>query len=94
MTAMATSPHHRRCLARRIAGWCCSAWARRMPSTAWWSRPIALGIKAISLPLSEQLYAPLDLADSVVIVTSQSGESVEVHRLLEILGKRGQSLRS
>lgn len=49
----------------------------------------ALGIKAVSLPLSEQLYAPLDLADSVVIVTSQSGESVEVHRLLESLGQRG-----
>lgn len=49
----------------------------------------ALGIKAVSLPLSEQLYAPLDLDDSVVIVTSQSGESVEVHRLLEILGERG-----
>ncbi len=47
----------------------------------------ALGIQAISLPLSEQLYAPLDLADSVVIVTSQSGESVEVHRLFSALGR-------
>ena len=49
----------------------------------------ALGTKAVSLPLSEQLYAPLDLSDAVVMVTSQSGESVEVHRLLEILGRRG-----
>ena len=49
----------------------------------------ALGINAISLPLSEQLYAPLDLGNSVVIVTSQSGESVEVHRLLALLGQRG-----
>lgn len=49
----------------------------------------ALGIQAISLPLSEQLYAPLDLSRSVVIVTSQSGESVEVIRLFEMLGKHG-----
>lgn len=48
----------------------------------------ALGIKAISLPLSEQLHAPLDLGDATVIITSQSGESVEVHRLLEGLGQR------
>lgn len=47
----------------------------------------ALGIQAVSLPLSEQLYAPLDLGRSVVIVTSQSGESVEVVRLFEMLGK-------
>jgi len=47
----------------------------------------ALGIQAISLPLSEQLYAPLDLSNSVVIVTSQSGESVEVIRLFEMLGR-------
>jgi fructoselysine-6-P-deglycase FrlB-like protein len=47
----------------------------------------AHGIKAVSLPLSEQLYAPLPLADSVVLVTSQSGESVEVHRLLNEAGK-------
>ncbi|WP_374650649.1 SIS domain-containing protein [Dongia sp.] len=40
-----------------------------------------LGIEAVSLPLSEQLYAPLDISGSVVIVTSQSGESIEVHRL-------------
>lgn len=43
-------------------------------------------IRAVSLPISEQLYAPLDLNDSVVIVTSQSGESVEVLRLLDSLG--------
>ena len=49
----------------------------------------AQGINAISLPLSEQLYAPLDLGNSVVVVTSQSGESVEVHRLLKMLGQRG-----
>lgn len=49
----------------------------------------AHGIKAISLPLSEQLHAPLDLRDAVVIVTSQSGESVEVLRLLETLGQHG-----
>lgn len=48
----------------------------------------ALGIKAISLPLSEQLHTSLDLRDAVVVVTSQSGESVEVHRLLEVLGQR------
>jgi fructoselysine-6-P-deglycase FrlB-like protein len=47
----------------------------------------ALGIQAISLPLSEQLYAPLDLSNSVVIVTSQSGESVEVVRLFEMLDR-------
>jgi fructoselysine-6-P-deglycase FrlB-like protein len=47
----------------------------------------SLGIQAISLPLSEQLYAPLDLARGVVIVTSQSGESVEVIRLFDMLGK-------
>jgi fructoselysine-6-P-deglycase FrlB-like protein len=42
----------------------------------------ALGIQALALSLSEQLYSPLDLSDSVVIVTSQSGESAEVHRVL------------
>lgn len=45
----------------------------------------ALGIQTISLPLSEQLYAPLDLTNSIVLVTSQSGESVEVHRLFSSL---------
>ena len=42
----------------------------------------ALGIQAFALTLSEQLYSPLDLSDAVVIVTSQSGESAEVHRIL------------
>jgi len=42
----------------------------------------ALGIQAFAISLSEQLYSPLDLSDSVVIVTSQSGESAEVHRVL------------
>ena len=43
----------------------------------------ALGVNAFAIPLSEQLYSPLDLEDSVVLITSQSGESAEVHRLLE-----------
>ncbi len=47
-----------------------------------------LGIAAISLPISEQLYSPLDLAGASVLVASQSGESVEVHRLLETLPER------
>ncbi len=47
-----------------------------------------LGIAAVSLPISEQLYSPLDLAGATVLVTSQSGESVEVHRLLETLPER------
>ncbi|HEV8390646.1 MAG TPA: hypothetical protein VGQ35_12435, partial [Dongiaceae bacterium] len=42
----------------------------------------ALGIQALAISLSEQLYSPLDLSDAVVIVTSQSGESAEVHRIL------------
>jgi fructoselysine-6-P-deglycase FrlB-like protein len=42
----------------------------------------ALGIQAFAVSLSEQLYSPLDLSDAVVIVTSQSGESAEVHRIL------------
>lgn len=40
----------------------------------------ALGINAVALPLSEQLDAPLNLAQSSVIITSQSGESAEVLR--------------
>ena len=44
-----------------------------------------LGVEAVSLPISEQLYSPLDLSGTPVLVTSQSGESVEVHRLLESL---------
>ena len=42
----------------------------------------ALGIQAVAVSLSEQLYSPLDLSDAVIIVTSQSGESAEVHRIL------------
>ena len=42
-----------------------------------------LGVDAIALPLSEQLTAPLAIADRSVIVTSQSGESAEVGRWLE-----------
>jgi fructoselysine-6-P-deglycase FrlB-like protein len=42
----------------------------------------ALGVQAFAVSLSEQLYSPLDLSDAVVIVTSQSGESAEVHRIL------------
>lgn len=45
----------------------------------------ALGIQAVAITLSEQLYSPLDLSDGVVIVTSQSGESAEVHRILQAL---------
>ena len=48
-----------------------------------------LGIQAIASTLSEQLYSPLDLGHAVVIVTSQSGESAEVHRLLADLGGHG-----
>ncbi|MGH6892828.1 MAG: SIS domain-containing protein, partial [Dongiaceae bacterium] len=43
------------------------------------------GIQAVAVSLSEQLYSPLDLSGSVVIVTSQSGESAEVRRILEAL---------
>lgn len=42
----------------------------------------ARGIQALAITLSEQLYSPLDLSDAVVLVTSQSGESAEVHRVL------------
>lgn len=40
----------------------------------------AAGIDAVALPLSEQLCAPLALEGRTVLVTSQSGESAEVHR--------------
>lgn len=43
----------------------------------------ALGVKALAVSLSEQLYSPLPLEDATVIITSQSGESAEVHRLFE-----------
>jgi fructoselysine-6-P-deglycase FrlB-like protein len=46
----------------------------------------ALGLQAVAISLSEQLYSPIDPADSVVIVTSQSGESAEVHRIVASLG--------
>jgi len=42
----------------------------------------ALGIQAFAVSLSEYLYSPFDLGNSVIIVTSQSGESAEVHRIL------------
>src|SRR5262249_47227941 len=42
-----------------------------------------LGIAAVSLPISEQLYSPLNLSDVPTLITSQSGESIEVHRLLD-----------
>ncbi|TXH39168.1 MAG: aminotransferase [Rhodospirillaceae bacterium] len=48
----------------------------------------AQDIRCLALTLSEQLYTPLDLADATVIVTSQSGESAEVHRLFESFGAR------
>jgi fructoselysine-6-P-deglycase FrlB-like protein len=47
------------------------------------------GIQALAITLSEQLYSPLDLGDAVVILTSQSGESAEVHRILATLGGHG-----
>lgn len=40
----------------------------------------AAGIDAMALPLSEQLCAPLALEGRTVLITSQSGESAEVHR--------------
>ncbi|WP_119300806.1 SIS domain-containing protein [Dongia deserti] len=46
----------------------------------------ALGARAVAMTLSEQLYSPMDLSDAAVIVTSQSGESAEVHRILATLG--------
>ena len=52
-----------------------------------------LGIAAVSLPISEQLYSPLDLADVPTLITSQSGESAEVHRLLVSLADGKQMLR-
>ena len=51
----------------------------------------AQGIQAFAVTLSEQLYSPLDLADAAVIVTSQSGESAEVHRMLADLAAHGAS---
>jgi fructoselysine-6-P-deglycase FrlB-like protein len=51
----------------------------------------AQGIQAVAVTLSEQLYSPLDLSDAVVMVTSQSGESAEVHRMLAELSGHGAS---
>ena len=48
----------------------------------------ALGIDAVALPLSEQLAAPLAIADRTVILTSQSGESAEIGRWLESEAQR------
>lgn len=45
----------------------------------------ALGINAVAVSLSEQLYSPLPLTGATIIITSQSGESAEVHRLFETL---------
>lgn len=46
----------------------------------------ALGIDAVSLPVSEQLAAPLPLQGRTVFVTSQSGESAEVVRWFKETG--------
>ena len=46
----------------------------------------AHGIQAVAITLSEQLYSPMDTSDTAVIVTSQSGDSAEVHRILSTLG--------
>lgn len=46
----------------------------------------ALGIDAVSLPMSEQLTSPLPIAGRTIIVTSQSGESVEVVRWFKETG--------
>jgi Predicted phosphosugar isomerases len=46
----------------------------------------ALGIDAVSLPVSEQLAAPLPIAGRTIFVTSQSGESVEVVRWFKETG--------
>ncbi|MEZ5831046.1 MAG: hypothetical protein R3D05_07680 [Dongiaceae bacterium] len=43
----------------------------------------ALGIQTLAISLSELLYSPLELGDTAIIITSQSGESAEVHRILE-----------
>jgi fructoselysine-6-P-deglycase FrlB-like protein len=49
----------------------------------------ALGYHAIAVSLSEQLYTPFDLQDSVVFVVSQSGESAEALRVLDALRGHG-----
>jgi fructoselysine-6-P-deglycase FrlB-like protein len=47
-----------------------------------------LGIDAVAIPLSEHLTAPVPVGDKTVIVTSQSGESAELIRWLDEVGKR------
>lgn len=47
----------------------------------------ALGIDALALPLSEQLYAPLPLHNRTILITSQSGESAEVIRWFDTAAK-------
>ncbi|HTJ58501.1 MAG TPA: aminotransferase [Devosiaceae bacterium] len=49
----------------------------------------SLGIEAIALPISEQLTAPLPTGDKVVLVASQSGESAEVIRWLDLVRPSG-----
>lgn len=44
----------------------------------------ALGVDAVALPLSEQLDQPLSTEGRTVIVTSQSGESAEIIRWLNV----------
>lgn len=51
----------------------------------------ALGIDAIALPLSEQLGEPLAIANRTVLVTSQSGESVEVLRWFDETGGNSET---
>lgn len=46
----------------------------------------ALGIDAVSLPVSEQLAAPLPIGGRTIFVTSQSGESAEVVRWFKETG--------
>ncbi|GGA88300.1 aminotransferase [Brucella endophytica] len=46
----------------------------------------ALGIDAVALPLSEQLYQPLPFEGRTILITSQSGESAEVLRFFTEAG--------
>ncbi len=47
----------------------------------------AAGIEAFALPLSEALYAPLPERRRTVLLTSQSGGSVEAERYLQLAGR-------
>ncbi|WP_041228199.1 SIS domain-containing protein [Deinococcus deserti] len=49
----------------------------------------ALGIEAFAMPLSEALYVPLPERPRTVLLTSQSGGSVEAERYLH-LGRQGE----